>query len=157
MDNWNDSQALQILEAARTASQSAGVPTSIAMVDAGGNLVAFLRLDGALLASVESAQVKARTALFFGTETRNLPAGLPITPALLGCVSYPVAFVPGGIPVRHNGRLVGAIGVGGGTGEQDHAIAVAAAGAVQMSTAAADPSCPATHSVPGAVPAQPST
>ncbi len=104
-----------------------GVPVTVAVCDAGGHLLALLRSEGALLASLESAQTKARTAVYFGAETRHLPGDRPITPALLGAVGYPLAFLPGGIPIRENGIIVGGIGVGGGLPDQDQAIACAAA------------------------------
>ena len=119
--------ALAVVETGLRAGAETGVAISIAVIDGGGNLLAFARMDAALLASVEVSQVKARTALFFGTETRNLPFAQPFTPALLGAVSYPVAFVAGGVPIRRSGKLIGAVGVGGGTAELDHAISAQAA------------------------------
>lgn len=118
--------AATLIDAAQQDARSRGVEVTIAVCDAGGHLIALSRMNGALLASLEVAQVKARTAVFFGTETCNLPFDKPFTPALLGGVSYPVAFLPGGVPIRANGRIVGGIGVGGGTGEQDQALASAA-------------------------------
>jgi uncharacterized protein GlcG (DUF336 family) len=126
MDYLNVAQALRMVEAGKAASEAANVSASIAVVDGGGHLLAFLRLDGALLATIDASQVKARTAVFFGTESKNLPFDKPFTPALLGAVSYPLAFVPGGVPLIRNGRILGAVGVGGGSGQQDHAIAQAA-------------------------------
>jgi uncharacterized protein GlcG (DUF336 family) len=92
--------------------------------------VAHLRGQDALLASLESAQTKARTAVYFGVETRHLPSDKPIVPALLGAVSYPLAMLPGGVPIRQGGRIVGAVGVGGGSPEQDQATALLAANAM---------------------------
>lgn len=123
MDYLTTEDAFRLIQQVRQASVAANAPVAVSIVDQGGNLLAFLRLDGALLASIEVSQVKARTALYFGTDTKNLPFDKPFTPALLGAVSYPLAFVPGGVPLRRAGILVGAIGVGGGTGEQDHAFA----------------------------------
>lgn len=126
MSGLTSDMAAELVRAARLAALADGAAVTIAVCDAGGHLVALSRLDGALLASLEVAQVKARTAVFFGTETRNLPFDKPFTPALLGGVSYPVAFLPGGVPLGADGRIAGAVGVGGGSGEQDHAYAVAA-------------------------------
>lgn len=96
---------------------------TIAICDAGGHLLVLLRSEQALLASLESAQTKARTALYFGTETRLLPADLPITPALLAAVPYPLAFLPGGIPIVRDAVIIGGIGVGGGSPAEDQALA----------------------------------
>lgn len=119
--------AKRILETAYQKAVESKLDATIAVVDAGGHLLALQRMDGALLASLESAQVKARTAVFFGAPTRFLPGDKPFTPALLGAVSYPVAMVPGGVPIRAEGRIIGAIGVGGGSSDQDDAVAEAGA------------------------------
>jgi uncharacterized protein GlcG (DUF336 family) len=100
-----------------------GTHCTLAVCDAGGHLLGLLRTKSALLASLESAQTKARTAVYFGVETRHLPSAQPIAPALLGAVSYPLALLPGGIPIRSGGNVVAGVGAGGGSGEQDHAIA----------------------------------
>lgn len=119
----NEAMILAAMDAMREESRRMGLEMSLAIVDEGGHLLAFHRMAGALLASVESSQVKARTSVYFGAATHQLPGALPITPALLGCVGYPVAFVAGGAPIRVNGRVVGGVGVGGGMAEQDEAIA----------------------------------
>jgi len=112
-------QAHKLILAGRTHAESIGLKCTLAVVDAGGHLIALERMDGALLASLETAQVKARTSVYFGAPTRALPMDKPFTPALLGGVSYPLAFVPGGVPLRLEGRLVGGFAVGGGSSEQD--------------------------------------
>lgn len=126
----NSTLAWELIAAADRASEAENLASSIAVVDAGGHLVAFLRRSGALLASVEVAQVKAKTAVFFGVETKHLPFDQPFTPALLGAVSTPLAFVPGGVPIRSNGVVIGAIGIGGGNANQDAGIAEKASAAV---------------------------
>ena len=95
---FTSEEAMKQLLTALQESEKAGVAASVALVDGGGHLLAFGRSEDALLATVEVAQVKARTAVHFGTETRNLPFAQPFTPALLGAVSQPYAFVPGGVP-----------------------------------------------------------
>lgn len=124
-----DSGAAQAaLRAARQAAQDLGLGITVAVCDAGGHLLALHRDPHALLASLESAQSKARTAVYFGTETRHLPADAPITPALLAAVPQALAFLPGGIPLRTaGGDLIAAVGVGGGASGQDQAVAEAAA------------------------------
>jgi uncharacterized protein GlcG (DUF336 family) len=116
-------QVAQILEVIRSKAGLAGWCLSIAVVDAGGNLSGFLRMDGALLASVEVSQVKARTAVLFGTATKHLPSHSPISGPMAYAVSFPIALLPGGVPIHVDGQLIGGIGVGGGTGEQDDAAA----------------------------------
>ncbi len=120
--------AFQMLEAALEKSISMNVAASVAIVDEGGHLLAFGRSERALLATVEVAEVKARTAVYFGTDTQNLPFDKPFTPALLSASSRPFAFIPGGVPIRREGFVVGGIGVGGGVAAEDHAIAVAGSG-----------------------------
>ena len=116
-----------VIAAARRAATDLGVGVSIAVVDAGANLTGFLRMDGAVLASVDTAQVKARTAARFGTATRNLPGMTPAALPMMAGVREPIGLFPGGIPIRIAGQIVGAVGVGGGTAEQDDAAASAAA------------------------------
>ncbi len=113
--------ARRMIDAAREAAQTLRLRATIAVVDAGGHVMALERMDGAVLASLETAQVKARTAVLFGAPTKALPMAQPFTPALIGGVGYPVAFVPGGYPLRVGGELVGGLAVGGGTSEQDEA------------------------------------
>ncbi len=119
MNQLTTEQVAQILEAIRLHAVSKGDRLSIAVVDGGGHLSGFLRMDGALLASVEVSQVKARTAVYFGTATKNLPGHSPIAGVMADAVSFPIALLPGGVPIQLNGTIVGGIGVGGGTGEQD--------------------------------------
>jgi uncharacterized protein GlcG (DUF336 family) len=111
------------LAAAADHAATSGAECTLAVCDAGGHLLGLLRTQGALLASLESAQTKARTAVYFGVETRHLPSVQPIVPALLGAVSYPLALLPGGIPVRVGSQITAGVGVGGGSGDQDQAIA----------------------------------
>jgi uncharacterized protein GlcG (DUF336 family) len=124
--------------AARDCADRLGVRITFVLCDAGGHPLSLDRDPGAVLASLESAQSKARTAVYFGVETRFLPAQAPITPALLAAASIPLAFLPGGIPLRDaQGVLLGGLGVGGGTAEQDQAVAVAAHDAWKQAMAAA--------------------
>ena len=124
MSNAISHGAVQTAMAATAAHADAlGVHCTWAVCDGGGHLLGLLRTHGALLASLESAQTKARTAVYFGVETRYLPSDKPIVPALLGAVSYPLALLPGGIPVRQHEMIVAGVGVGGGSPDQDQAIA----------------------------------
>jgi uncharacterized protein GlcG (DUF336 family) len=121
-----------MLAAARQKALEIGQPMCIAVVDAGARLVAFVRMDGALLASVDIAQRKAMTAIMVKMTTRDLaPLCQPGAP-LFGIEVTNGGLVPfaGGIPLaRGEDEPVGAIGVSGGTVEQDHEVAEAGAAA----------------------------
>ncbi|GGN03268.1 GlcG/HbpS family heme-binding protein [Streptomyces fuscichromogenes] len=119
---------LLITEAGR-AAEAAGVTVTITVLDAGGHLLAFRRDDRAVLISGETSTRKAYTALQLNTATADLidavqPGGLFHT--LPTALDQPLLFIAGGVPVRRDGRLVGAIGVGGGAPGQDHGFATAA-------------------------------
>ncbi|MET9614806.1 GlcG/HbpS family heme-binding protein [Kitasatospora indigofera] len=126
-----DAEAL--VAAARAAAESAGVTVSITVLDAGGHLLAFRRDDRAVLISGETSTRKAWTALQLNAPTADLvdavqPGGLFHT--LPTALDRPLLFIAGGIPLHRDGRLIGALGVGGGAPAQDHAFATAAAAAV---------------------------
>jgi len=123
-------QAEAAIEAAKGKSQELGVAMDIAVVDAGGNLKAFVRMDGAWLGSIDIAIKKARTARFFDMNTGDIgklsqPGGplFNIEHSNGGLITF-----PGGIPLRNaDGQVIGAVGVSGSTVEDDHAVATAAA------------------------------
>ncbi|MGC5567143.1 GlcG/HbpS family heme-binding protein [Streptomyces sp. FR-108] len=122
-----DAEAL--VTAARRAAEAADVRVSVTVLDAGGHLLAFRRDDRAVLISGETSTRKAYTALQLGTPTADLveavqPGGLFHT--LPTALDRPLLFIAGGVPVHRDGRLIGAIGVGGGAPEQDHGFATAA-------------------------------
>lgn len=116
----------QAIDAARKAAEDLGVRVAIAMVDAGGNLGGFLRLPGAFLASSDLAIDKAWTAASFGTSTRGFGEMLEGTPPSVrnGLLRRPrITEVPGGVPILSEGRVIGAIGVSGGSESEDETIA----------------------------------
>lgn len=122
-------EAEALISAARQAADAAGVTVSVTVLDAGGHLLAFRRDDRAVLISGETSTRKAYTALQLNAPTADLvdavqPGGLFHT--LPTALDRPLLFIAGGVPVRRDGRLIGAIGVGGGAPEQDHAFATAA-------------------------------
>lgn len=126
-----DAEAL--VEVARTAAEAAGVTVAVTVLDAGGHPLAFRRDDRAVLIAGETSTRKAYTALQLNAPTADLvdavqPGGLFHT--LPTALDRPLLFIAGGVPVRRDGRLVGAIGVGGGAPEQDHGFASAAADAL---------------------------
>ncbi|WP_316756955.1 GlcG/HbpS family heme-binding protein [Streptomyces herbicida] len=113
----------------RRAAEAAGGTVSVTVLDAGGHLLAFRRDDRAVLISGETSTRKAYTALQLNAPTADLvdavqPGGLFHT--LPTALDRPLLFIAGGIPVHRDGRLIGAIGVGGGAPEQDHGFALAA-------------------------------
>lgn len=118
-----------LLAAARRAAEAAGVTVSVTVLDAGGHLLAFRRDDQAVLISGETSTRKAYTALQLNAPTADLVDTVkPDGPfhSLPTALDKPLLFIAGGLPVHRDGRLIGAIGVGGGAPEQDHAFATAA-------------------------------
>ena len=109
-----------------------GVRATIAVLDAGAHLKAFMRMDGAVLGSIDIAQGKARTAALFGVTSEAVwdycKPGAP-APGLERSNGGLMTF-PGGVPLTSaDGALIGAVGVSGGSPEQDADIARAAAAA----------------------------
>ncbi|MEU2301495.1 GlcG/HbpS family heme-binding protein [Streptomyces antibioticus] len=122
-----DAEAL--VTAARQAAEAAGVTVSVTVLDAGGHLLAFRRDDRAVLISGETSTRKAYTALQLNAPTADLvDAVKPGGPfhTLPTALDRPLLFIAGGVPVHRDGRLIGALGIGGGAPEQDHAFATAA-------------------------------
>lgn len=118
-----------LVATARRAAEEAGVTVSVTVLDAGGHLLAFRRDDRAVLISGETSTRKAYTALQLNAPTADLvdavqPGGLFHT--LPTALDRPLLFIAGGVPVHRDGRLIGAVGVGGGAPEQDHGFATAA-------------------------------
>lgn len=134
------SQADAVLAAARADAGERSVPVASAVVDAGGNLVAFARLDGATLITIDTAIGKAFTAVSIGADTVNLtPAIQPGAPlfgtALVLAGSRSLVPYGGGVVIRDgDGRVVGALGVSGAPDSAvDHQIATAAAMSAALS------------------------
>jgi len=118
------SGALLILQAAVDVAEAMSVPQCIAIVDEGCNLLAFIRMDGSRVLSIESATRKAMTAATTGQPTGTIPAEKAL--ALAEATSGRMTNLLGGLPLIADGHIVGGIGVGSGTGEQDLEIAKAA-------------------------------
>ncbi|MEZ0538226.1 GlcG/HbpS family heme-binding protein [Fibrella arboris] len=127
-------QAEELIAAAKAKSTELGLKMNIAVVDAGANLVAFVRQDGAWLGSVDISIKKAKTARFFDMNTGDLgqasqPGGslYNIEHSNGGLITF-----PGGIPIRDaSGEVIGGIGVSGSTVENDHAVAQAGVEAIK--------------------------
>ena len=121
--------AKRIAERAEARSAELGVPVVIAAADAGGNLMLLHRVEGALLASIEIAINKAWSAVAFQAPTATLgplASGDGPLPGLADTNSGRVVLFGGGVPVHVDGELAGAIGISGGTAEQDVDIATCA-------------------------------
>ena len=125
--------AQKALAAAQRKAEAIGVPMCMAVCDTGGNLVATIRMDGAPLIPLEVSRDKAWTVVGFNGLPTNLWWGiLGDKPELVhGLVKVP-RLMPfgGGVPLRSGGELIGAIGVSGGSSEQDHECALEAAAAL---------------------------
>ena len=127
-------QAWTAVNVALEKSKAVGVKMNIAVVDAGANLKAFARMDGAWLGSIDIAIKKARTARFFDMNTGEIgklsqPGGslYNIEHANGGLITF-----PGGVPIRDAaGEVIGAIGVSGSTVEDDHVVAETGAATIQ--------------------------
>ena len=133
------SQALcdAVLAAAEAKAVEIGVPMNVAILDSGANLKAFLRMDGALIGSIDVALTKAKTSALFGMNTEAVgefckPGGP--SPGLEFTNGGLVVFA-GGIPLRDcEGRVIGSVGVSGGSPAQDFEVAETAAGAARPAT-----------------------
>jgi len=125
--------AKQMLSAAEAKAESLGIPYNMAVVDAAGHLLAFLRQDGALSGSIDLAINKAVTARLFDKATSDLAhlaqPGNPLFGIQAGNAGKVVIF-GGGIPAVLDGQIVGAVGASAGTVEQDIAVAEAAVAAL---------------------------
>ncbi|MFE7539936.1 GlcG/HbpS family heme-binding protein [Streptomyces platensis] len=122
-------EAEALIEATVRAAEGLGVRGSVTVLDAGGQLLGFRRDDTAVLISGETRTRKAYTALQLDAPTADLvdlvrPDGLFHT--LPTALDRPLLFLAGGVPLHRDGRLIGALGFGGGAPEQDHRIVTAA-------------------------------
>jgi uncharacterized protein GlcG (DUF336 family) len=121
-------EARKVMAAAEKKSQEIGQPMNIAVVDEGGNLVSHVRMDNAWIGSIDISINKAFTARAFDIATQDLAKFSQSGGQFFGIhVSNGgrVMIFAGGIPLKRDGKVVGAIGVSGGTGEQDQTVAEA--------------------------------
>ena len=126
-------KAQSVIQAAIAEANKRGWPEDFAVVDWGGNLVAFARMDGAQLASIAIAEHKARTAARYRRPTLVFENAVQ-----KGGLNYilsldDVIASRGGIPLVEDGKIIGAVGCSGGTGSQDQVLCEAAAGTVNKS------------------------
>ncbi|HEV8018268.1 MAG TPA: heme-binding protein [Steroidobacteraceae bacterium] len=104
---------------------------NVAVVDSGGNLVAFQRMDGAQLASIQVAEHKARASVNFRRETKVWENAIQVSGYQYVTTLDGVIASRGGIPIVEGGKLIGAIGCSGGTGSQDEAVCQAGVAALK--------------------------
>ena len=126
--------ARKVIAAAEKKAQEMKWPSNIAVVDGGGNLVSHVRMDGAWIGSIDISINKAFTARAFDISTKELAANSQPGHQFFGIhVSNRgrIMIFAGGIPLKRGGKVVGAIGVSGGSGEQDQVVAEAGASAFE--------------------------
>jgi len=125
-------RAQAVIHAAVTEAKRRNWKMNLAVIDSGGNLVAFQRMDGAMLASIAIAEHKARAAATFRRETKVFEDGVQLMQ-----LNYLLAFdgiitSRGGIPLVEQGAIIGAIGCSGGTDSQDEVVGKAGAALVNV-------------------------
>ena len=124
--------ARKIIAASEKKAAEIGQPMNIAVADAGGNLVAHVRMDGAWIGSIDISIKKAFTSRAFDISTKDLATHSQSGGQFFGINTSndgKVMIFAGGVPLKKDGKVVGAIGVSGGSGDQDHAVAEAGAAA----------------------------
>jgi len=124
-------QARAVAAAALAEAKKNNWRMAVAIVGSGGELVYFEKMDGTQLASTDLSQAKARTAVFFRLPSKAFADQYAAGNMVF--LTFPVQPVAseGGVPIVVNGKLIGAIGVSGGTGQQDGAAATAGANAAK--------------------------
>ena len=125
--------ARRIIAAATTEAEKIGQPMNIAVVDEGGNLLAFERMTNAWIGSIDISQSKAWTSRAFDIETKTLGENSQSGDQFFGIHASndgKVMIFAGGVPLKKDGKVIGGLGISGGSGEQDHAVAEAGAAAL---------------------------
>ena len=124
--------AKRMIEAGEKRAGEIGQPMNIAVADGGGNIVAHVRMDGAWIGSIDISQKKAYTSRAFDIATKDLAEHSQSGSQFFGIHASndgKIMIFAGGVPLKRDGQVVGAVGVSGGSGEQDHLVAEAAAAA----------------------------
>jgi glc operon protein GlcG len=124
-------RAQALAQAAVAEATKHGWQLNIAVVDSGANLVTFVRMDGAQLASIAISEHKARTAVKFRRPTKALEDAIQKADSKYVLTLDDVVASRGGIPLIEGGKIVGGIGCSGGTGSQDEVVCAAAAALVK--------------------------
>jgi uncharacterized protein GlcG (DUF336 family) len=127
-------QAKKVIEVAQKKAKELGFPASVAVVDSGGNLVALEKQDGAILASVGISQEKAYSAASTGYTTEQLGGISQPGQSAFGLAHADkgrMTIFEGGVPLMRDGKIIGGVGVSGGSAPQDGDCAEAAAAAIK--------------------------
>jgi len=124
-------RAKAVIAAAAAEAQKRNWKMNIAVLDSGANLVAFERMDGALLASIAVSEHKARAAVIYRRETKVFENAIQLSNYHYVVTIDGVIASRGGIPLVENGKLIGAIGCSGGTGSQDEVVAKVGAAVIK--------------------------
>ena len=122
--------ARRVIAAAEKKAEEIGQPMNIAVADAGGNIVAHVRMDNAWIGSIDISMKKAYTSRAFDITTKDLADNSQSGQQFFGIHASnggKIMIFAGGIPLKRDSQVVGAVGVSGGLGEQDHAVAEAGA------------------------------
>jgi glc operon protein GlcG len=131
MSDMTLAMAMRALSAAQAKAQELGTPITVSVVDYAGRLILCARGDGTGFLTPDTSRGKAMAAAAFRRATKELVELAKEHPAFWNAVPglAPGQILPstGAVPISKNGRVIGAIGCGGGTGEQDHQCALAGA------------------------------
>ena len=112
-------EANRMVQAAITEANRIGIRLSVSVCDAGGHLLAFNRMEGAIFISVVAAQGKAFGAVGFGRDSSAIPADSPVIQAIMATQGGKIIPAQGALVIVKDGETVGAIGGSGGTAQQD--------------------------------------
>ena len=125
-------EANRVAAGARAHAERLGILICVAVSDAGGRLVAFQRMDGAIWAAVYGSQGKAAASAAFGRPSGDLTerADHPTFRGIVAADGGRMILGKGGVPILRDGQVIGACGVGGGTGEEDEDCARAGAACI---------------------------
>ena len=123
-------RAQAAIQAAAAEATKHNWPLNIALVDSGANLVAFLRMDGAQLASIAISEHKARASVKYRRATRVFEDSIQLRDYKYIITLDDVIASRGGIPLVEDGKIIGAIGCSGGTGSQDEVVCAAGAATI---------------------------
>jgi uncharacterized protein GlcG (DUF336 family) len=124
--------ARRVIDSAEKKAQEIGQPMNIAVADEGGNIVAHVRMDNAWIGSIDVSMKKAYTSRAFDIETKELAKYSQSGGQFFGIHASndgKIMIFAGGVPLKREGKVVGAIGVSGGSGDQDQSVAAAGAAA----------------------------